>query len=696
MQTTRLAMVLAIAAASTPAFADSPPVPPQNRDTPAVSDQGSTAPDSADYDADASIESYKRNELALYDALSTDPSPRLQVLAGRIYVDDDETPTALRPKRAEVIARAAQFAPDDALVQWGAASQGSYASSSCGPTHWPDAEVANLLRLEPDNAAAWQFGLALARAKGDETGIDDALSRMAVASRADDHLTDELGAWTAAFHAHPELISTSAPLLWENSKLTPQQNDLISGLQRIGSRFSTSSALESVCKPDAASDRTWQRLGWCADAARLLAEKGGSLALRKQGLDLLAAIGQRDDAMTATQRQYDWFQAHAANPLEHFDDSSDSPDRLLGDWLGATSEVAAIERHLRHLGLPTTPPDTWTKPVTAEDASAALEEAETRKAAQKYAEYLSALFEDMRSSPQAEQRVFAALRADVLLEVVKLAGETETKPPDASASRDEPIAALAESNAGNLKVQWMIAGAPDKRIPEETTAAAIATVQHAESDNAAAWALSLPNRTDGASTAAIDATLARMAASTRYDTHATDTMATMLEAIRRRPMPDDLLAAWNSKSSNKMSADYSAKVLALSMTFASAPTPGAFLTACSQSAASALDDARRNACIASGRLLLEKSTTVMGFSFGEAVLRRLDALDESGSNRARHVWWWQTVAASTEMPNEEPAYLDDFVANGNEIEALRLNAEHLGKIDPPANWKSPGERRSRK
>jgi hypothetical protein len=683
MQTTRLAMVLAIAAASTPGVAD-------------VYAEQDGDEVSANAEADARLESYKRNELALYDALSTDPSPRIQVLAGRMAIEDDETPTVLRPKSADVVARAAGFAPDDAFVQWVAASEGSYASSSCGPTHWPEAEVANLLRLEPDNAAAWQFGVGLALAKGDQAGIDDALSRMAVASRADDHVTDELAAWTSAFEAHPE-ITRSATSFWEDAEPTPKQGALIEGLQRVRHYYSSGAwALESVCKPDAASDRTWQRLGWCADAAKVLAEKGASLDLRKQGLDLLAAIGERSDASAPAQRQYDWLDANRANPLVKYEGVPESPDLVLADWQGATSEIAAIERHLRHLGLPMTPPESWIKPVSAEEASDALDEEENRKTAQEYAEYLSALFEDMRTSPQAEQRVFASLRADLLTEVKKFAGDTEAKPADTIASGDDPIAALAEANAGNLKVQWMIAGTADKRIPAETIAAAIARVQQAEGDNAAAWTLSLPDRADDTSAATVDATLARIATSTHYDTHAMDTMSIMLEAMRNRPLPDELVAAWGRKSGNAMSADYAAKVMALAMTYASTPAPNGLVTACGISKGGTIEQARRDACIASGRLLVHKATTVIGLNFGEAVLRRLNALDQTDADRARHVWWWHSVSTSAERTGEEPPNLDDFIATGNEIEALRLNAEQLGKVDPPANWKSRNERALRK
>ncbi|MGN6518587.1 MAG: hypothetical protein ACTHK2_04085, partial [Dokdonella sp.] len=147
---------------------------------------------------------YRQVERDLYDALRGAASPRQQVLAGRLYLDEDETPSALRPKREEVVAQAARAAPQDAFVQWMAADAGSYYSSQCGPTRWPVAEVASLVRLEPDNAGALQYAVALAQAKQDDAALDEALARMASATRADDHLGDEIAEWRKVYMAHPE------------------------------------------------------------------------------------------------------------------------------------------------------------------------------------------------------------------------------------------------------------------------------------------------------------------------------------------------------------------------------------------------------------------------------------------------------------------------------------------------------------
>jgi hypothetical protein len=265
-------------------------------DTPARTKAAATA--SADvgdaaFDVEASKAKYERSQAALYDTLVADPSPRVQILTVGVYVpDDDPTPTALRPKRADIIARAVDFAPDDAFVQWLAAKSGNYFSSKCGPTRWPEAEVANLVRLEPDNAGAWQYVVALAQSKGEPNAVDEALSRMASAPRADDHLVDEMAAWKAAYVAHPEIASGSE--FDEDSGLDPSEKGAFLALEHVSTSGGRSTAaLKEACTPDADSDRTWRRLSWCADAGHLLAEKGSSLALRANGLAMLVHQGAK-------------------------------------------------------------------------------------------------------------------------------------------------------------------------------------------------------------------------------------------------------------------------------------------------------------------------------------------------------------------------------------------------------------------
>ncbi|HJT99366.1 MAG TPA: hypothetical protein VJ696_13700 [Rhodanobacteraceae bacterium] len=623
---------------------------------------------------DAVDADYTNRQLALYDALIADPSPRTQVLTTTVYVpSDDATPTALRPKREDVVARAVAFAPDDAFVQWRAAANGNYVNSRCGPTRWPEAEVANLVRLEPDNAGAWLFAVALAEAKGDDAAIDETLSRMAGATRADDHLVDEIAAWTSFYRAHPELGESSA----EDDYPADLDKASLLAMERLGyTRLGSEDALKQACTPDASSDRTWRRLGWCADAGRVLAEKGTSLALRAAGLAMLKATGEQDEAIDKAERQYDWLDANDANPLQNFGDGLEDIPAGIGDWRDAKSEIAAIEHRLKRLGLPSTPPPEWHK------TDASSQTSDEAKAFEKaYTDYMSAVIGDMRTSASPEARVFAALMNPF---AGTGAGDPKTATP---APASETIAALAKANAANLKVQWMIASVP--LAPDDAKADAIAIVQEAESDNAGAWAFSLAHVR--ASDPLADTLLQRMAGGKRFDMHEIYGAQTLLDALQRRPMPPELVATMQSfAAASPISPDFLAKTLAMSIAYMSAATPKELSALCNATRAAA-GTPRRDACIAIGRLLMRSGTTMLDFGFGESMLRKLDALDGNDAERVRRVRWWADTMRSDAVasPDSVTDYIDEFLASGNEIEALRHRAERLGKAEPPAGWK-PG------
>jgi hypothetical protein len=270
MRTSIGVIVLGLAAFAAHGVESPAPAPPQT---------GAYAP-SDGYATNASLERYRATRRALYDTLSGDPSPQVQVLAGRASLSDqdDATPSALRPKRADVIARAAQLGAGDAFVQWMAASQGSFTSSQCGATVWPEAEVANLVRLEPDNAAAWQFAVALAAARGSQSSVDDALAQMASAPTADDHFSEELNAWQRVYTMHPELLPASDDADEDESEPS-HRTAFDMALERVGSRYNPAmSTLETVCKPDAEREITWH--GICDTGHEPRAARSGSEAAR--------------------------------------------------------------------------------------------------------------------------------------------------------------------------------------------------------------------------------------------------------------------------------------------------------------------------------------------------------------------------------------------------------------------------------
>jgi hypothetical protein len=676
-------MVLAVLACSLGAQAHSPPPQPPPPD-------GSE--EQAGVDVDADMTDDDEAQAALFDRLRADSSPRQQVLAGRIYLDDDESvPTALRPKREDVVAHAVQLAPDDAFVQWQGASAGSYASSRCGPTTWPDAEVANLIRLEPDNAAAWQFAVALAAAKGDQAGVDEALSRMAAATAADDHFAEQVGEWKKAFAAQPD-AKPAMPKTWKAA--SPETRALFSALQQTAYEYSpVKSEVADICKPDASSDRAWQRLGWCADAARTLASKGGSIALRHQGLELLAEIGEKTDTTAELQRQVDWLEAQSANPMRNYRLFDDPPEDIVSDWRGATSEVAATQRRLQRIGQPLEPPTGWVKESSREERSAAGAQDVAKKI---YQAYMKSLANAMRASGDVRQQAVAAGSAKAL---ALIAGDGDTSDATAAAN-DASMADIAAAHPDDLIVQWVAAHATGTGMTVETTAAAIANVQRLDGDNAAALALSLGSATgDEAQT---DAILQRMAASSRYDEHTGDILDIWLDVVERTPPPSEFAEMMRAMSDGAApptgrGGGTIGKGIAVMMSVATSTGAHAGYETYCRSNAEAEASARKASCIGIARLQLHSARSMTAMMLGERILETLDGMDARDLERARHLEWWSESlmsAASTESPDPE-RYFDD-VRTAGEVEAMRLAAVRLGKAEPPANWRSPAEKRRNK
>ncbi|MBL0164738.1 MAG: hypothetical protein IPP82_14100 [Xanthomonadales bacterium] len=634
-----------------------------------------------EFDSERFEAEYSRANIERYDALRSSPSPRQQVIAGQIYLEHEEdTPALVRPRRADVVARAVQLAPDDSFVQWMAASQGSYTSSQCGPSTRPQAEVANLIRLEPDNAAAWRFAVALASAIGDQDGIDDALSRMAAAPRADDHSIEQLEEWKKAYTAVPE---PSTP--WQQPELALSNDDrvMLAAMQRIGSTYSSAATVMlDLCKMEVDSERIWQRLGWCADAATTLASRGGSLALREQGLGILAAIGAKDATFDSMQRQYDWLVAHNANPARSYNADSAEFAAAISDWKGVTTEIEAIERHLQRIGQPLAPPPGW-NPKTVPERDAATDSTQ-----QAWMAYTRSLVDGLRASSDARQQ---ALAISVSAIVSMASGSSESGPGNAVTATTEQSAAmqrLAAANPDNLLVQWIAATSTDLESDRSAVSTAIGQVQRLDADNGASWALSLAVDPEAA-----DLALPQVAAGTRFDDHAGEILAIWMDAARKQPPSDDQAKAMATDMPSIATASYG--LGAAMMSKASMKIDPVFAVAGVCQSKMDADSARRQTCATVARLLLNAGTSMLSVSAGERILRKLDALDERDTVRARTVAWWMNVAMPENSFDAEAMarFMDDVADSGSEIEALRLAAQRAGKSEPPQAWRSPAEKK---
>lgn len=646
-------MVLVLSSASLQAQDDSAPRPP---DPAAV---GSDV-------EEPSIDGYRRAQEALFDQLRSDPSPRQQVLAGSLYLgNEDETPTALRPRRSDVVARAVQFAADDAFVQATGAATGSYASSRCGPTVWPEAEVANLLRLEPDNAVAWGYAAALAGARGDDPGADEALARMAVAPRADDHFGERVVQWRTAFATQTH--SLLVPHFWKDAP--PAAYALTAALQRVDMVYSSAaSTLVELCKPDSGYERVWMRIGWCADAGRTLAARGSSLSLRKQGLDLLAAIGDASAQTAELQRQYDWLDTHAANPTRSFDFTAATPDKLLADWNGAKTEIAAIERTLARTGQPASAPPGWMRAPKRE----AVEPEEDVKAREEFVAYVAGVLDRMQSSADPREQAVGARAQEFLHRY----GDADK----ASVSKTESpnrLVAIAEANPRDVLVQWLAASTPaDSAFDPAARDRARGRLLEIDAGNAAALMLAHAGLLD-------DDAFAGMAKAERYDDHLFDIAHLLDKALKSTPPPASLIDYGRAHGNDEAptSEAYSDAVASnVAMSIAYMPLKP-IVDACKIKE-------RAVACAAVGHLMIYKSNTLLNAMIGQTLLRQADALGADDTAHMRRVEWW--------MQNVQSAHDGTWsgLATSDEIEAARLYSDRIGKAEPPADWVAPSAKRA--
>jgi len=192
-------------------------------------------------------------------------------------------------------------------------------------------------------------------------------------------------------------------------------------------------------------------------------------------------------------------------------------------------------------------------------------------------------------------------------------------------------------------------------------------------------------------------TLQRMAASRQYDEYTAGFIGIWNTAFARVPLPAELSAQFQA-----MEADFDAegwsKVMAMgSMIHLHMGNAWPNLLAACSPEAVAAQPARRESCLASGRVLLQEGRTLLAARFGEALLRKLDALTGADAERARQLAWWQeTLMPTLQSGREMDAYFTDWLSTGDEIEALRLAANRAGKAEPPADWRSPAEKRAKK
>jgi hypothetical protein len=403
--------------------------------------------------------------------------------------------------------------------------------------------------------------------------------------------------------------------------------------------------------------------------------RGTSLALRDQGARLLAIVGGRTPEIADIQRTQTWLAANNANPAENYRAMEDSETERTSDWRGSANDVIATERRLQRLGQPLTAPIGWVSP---EDQR----ESDERAARAVWQDYLRVLVDAMRRGSDPDAHAAAAVAQSTIAMIDTMAASEEsttgTAVSDGKGAQSEAataaaseLAGIARSHPDRLLIQWL--AATSGQVKGEPLAAAVANVQRLEPDNAAAWALSLDPSTDNSEA------LRSAAAGTRFDSHTSALLRVWLDAVANHPAPPEVAQSLRRMNGSELSVDENAAV-STAMTMAFSAGVGVAPVAVSRRCANpgrGVNEADRAPCIVLSRLMLRSATSLLDAMIGDSILRKLGAPDAIDEARASDVKKLRNAAASFDV-DASARFVREYVASGNEIEAMRIAADRSG------------------
>jgi hypothetical protein len=285
----------------------------------------------------------------LFDSLIATATPRALILAAMAEptlwtgVRDQVNQTTQRDK---LFQQAAWQAPDDAFVQWFTATgahQDSVRSDSA------DA----LLRIEPDNGAAWIFQLNAAASAKNYAEVTAALAGIGNASRFDDRLEELTLEWLAILRKHPPPFNADS--VDGNAGIDPAAIPLIGSIAHAAAvAIPAYKSLIDSCRPGDAPLPA-DRGAACTAAGRLITNKATTFSSRSIGLVLLRNTSAAEYESAARhlahlqQQSIELSNNTFANPIE--------VARFEADLGETGSEIQVIERQLVRAGKPLAPPE---------------------------------------------------------------------------------------------------------------------------------------------------------------------------------------------------------------------------------------------------------------------------------------------------------------------------------------------------
>ncbi|HSX61798.1 MAG TPA: hypothetical protein VLF18_16520 [Tahibacter sp.] len=332
-----------------------------------------TAPAAAEFDAEsllASLPPDVRQQLddartratKLFTSLRESAAPRDWAIASQFVYLDAPGGAVSSAERAALLRNAAAADPEDALVQWMAATAMPGGEGGCSAPALLPANYDALMRLESDNGLAWLPALHQSWQNKDALAVDSTLARMAAASRFDDYRADYLRALVDVAKRHPESVWSPPGTAsgWSADELQFQAAFIQA--QMLQPPIYT---LFSVCDRAEQPDVDLRRFSICADVGRGMVKHARSAQLRQFGLTVINDSGHYGPEDRDAERELAWLQAAPESTGEAGMRAAFTALRM--EYLRSGDEIAALRKAAIAAGQPAIPPPAWQPSTRIED-----------------------------------------------------------------------------------------------------------------------------------------------------------------------------------------------------------------------------------------------------------------------------------------------------------------------------------------
>ncbi len=289
----------------------------------------------------------------LSQALQHSDQPRDWALAAQLL--ETVPPTrAHAHERSALLEKALRAAPDDRIVLaiWASTPGADVRCAGCGD------RARALVRVEPENGAAWVPAVDQAWRRKDARGLDAAIHALAQTRRYNEHLGQALGAWRDVFRRYPGPDGQLAGPGHSASDDTVA----LAMYEATTTAVPPVNALLDACRKNLNLSAPASRFRDCAAAGRLMMSRSQTLDGRLMGVAIVRAshAGSEDDAGRI--RTITWQAEQYAQLLPQWDHPSLRQNHQA--MIESTdSEMQVINYELTIGGFALVPPKDWKQTI---------------------------------------------------------------------------------------------------------------------------------------------------------------------------------------------------------------------------------------------------------------------------------------------------------------------------------------------